>query len=172
MRTKAPVLNAVNFAAIFTILYFLDVITSYLHILIALGVGLVIGAIIDLIYSNTHKHDKPKPLTIVLIALVAILSISLLIATNFVPINLSGHTIAQEEETQTEEVIVEEKVEYNGICEQEQIVKIYDPDAKDYYSDWEWNELTYDCNTKEDCITQLTEKGREFEENRIRCSLE
>jgi hypothetical protein len=172
MRTKVPTLNVINFAAVFVVLYFFNVITSITQVLIATGVGLVLGILIEISYEQAHKRDKPKPLTLSLIGIILVLTVSLVLSTSVIPINLSGHlsgptTTIQEEVT---EEIVEETT-YAGVCEQELVEKIYDEIANDYYHDWIWDELRYDCNTKEDCINQLTEKDKDFDEQHIRCTI-
>ncbi len=179
MHFKVPVFNVVNFAAIFLILYFLDIITSLITVLVATVIGALLGFMVEAIFAK-HATDKkgPKPITIGLIAIILILVVSLLITTNIIPVNLSGHSTIEEPEEIVEEVVeevVEEEPEYAGHCEEKELKKEYNSDAEAYVHVEDWDRLKYDCNTVDDCIEQMLDDdwdNDDFDEENIRCSTE
>jgi len=127
---KLPLLNAMNFAIIFGILSYLNIITN--NIILTIAATLLIGFIVSLFFEllffkkqksqtivqekisdfskkrvngsslTTNKKISKKPLIITSI-LVLLITISALYLTGHIPLNIVGQTI--KEETIQEEVI-------------------------------------------------------------------
>ena len=154
MKALIPVMNTVNFIAIFTILYFTNVV-DLITLAIGSGAGILLGILIELIfhhhskqkthvkhlndYNKTKKIEVSKPKSnVALILLTITLGIMVVIgatlaAVGFIPLGLEGHATKEDAAVinQTNETVEEEPEEpeepeiiYEGHCEEKEMEKV------------------------------------------------
>lgn len=112
MRIIIPVLNTLNFAAIFLILYFIDLVKIE-TVGIATAIGFVIGFLVKLILlRETHIHKKRLPQK-VSTKLIILPSVLLLILIALSILFIAGHNPFELEGQTTKEGGVEEEIEEN-----------------------------------------------------------
>ncbi len=183
MKVVIPVLNTVNFLAIFLILYFLNT-DSLITVGIATLVGLVIGLLVKVIFLKERRGPRvnrpaqkvsaklliiPSALLLILIALFAVYM------AGHNPFAIEGHTT--KEEVQTEDVaaeIIEEEPEivYAGRCEEREFKREYNTEAQAYTAVEDWVRVGFKCNDINDCFDQLDESGKTYDPDNIQCNTE
>lgn len=193
MRLLIPLMNTLNFVAIFLILYFVGTVTST-TLIIGIVTGLIIGLIIELVFHHStkpkHKRRIPSKVSTKLIILPSALLLVMIIVgglylSGHSPFELAGQTTKDEiiEEQVEEEIdeIVEEipeeppEPEYTGHCEEKELEKACKTiEGQNLCAHEEvWTRIGYKCNTIEDCINKLDDdSGISYDPEDIRCNLE
>jgi hypothetical protein len=188
MHVKIPTLNAINFAVIFGIITHLTNglfgSNLWLNILVWLVIGFIIGLIINLIFDTRHPNNARRPrsipekvstkmIVIPSILLFVLIVVSSLYMAGLSPFKSEGQITAETEEV-VEEIVEEPEIEYAGRCEQKELnqeCQIIDGDRLCAHVE-DWDRLKYKCDTVDDCIDQMFEDDKDFDEDDIVCNLE
>ncbi len=124
---KVPLFGILNFAGVFFILYFTDVVT-FSTALIGTLTGLIVGIFTELIFHKRppHKRRRRLPTTVSTkfilipsILLLALIAFSFLFMTGNNPFETEGHTTKENVEAQQEELPIEEEIVEEEIVEEE-----------------------------------------------------
>lgn len=190
MRLLIPLMNTLNFLAIFLILYLNGIINSTTLVIGALT-GLILGLIIELVFHHTNKHHSrkrglPQKVSTKLIILPSALLLVLIIVaglyiSGYGPIEIAGHTTTDEttDESEVNEIVEEvpEEVpepEYVGHCEEKELEKVCkNIDGQNLCSHEEnWIRVGFKCNVLDDCIEKLDDSGKSYDPDDIKCNTE
>lgn len=125
---KVPLFGVLNFAGVFLILYFTNVVT-FSTLIIGILAGLVIGIFTELIFHKRNPNKRRKKrlpstvstkfILIPSVLLILLITFSFLFITGNNPFETEGHTTKEEVDTSNEEIIIEEITE--EVIEEEEI---------------------------------------------------
>jgi hypothetical protein len=187
MRLLIPLMNTLNFLAIFLILYLTGTVNST-TLIIGIVTGLIIGLIIELVFHHSKKPRRrkralPEKVSTKLIILPSALLLVLVVlaglyATGHNPFEFAGHATTDETTEEVNETVEEEPVEeeepepeYVGHCEERELKKEFNQEAGAFAHIEDWERVGYKCNVLDDCIDKLDDSGRSYDPDDIRCDI-